>query len=114
MGTMEVINLIIKLAALIGAIGSIFGIIYAFVKWLIKQEKQSTDIAELKQFHIKDMEVVRAKESEDMQAIKDELCVLSYAMLAALDGLKQLHCNGDVTKAHNKLQKHLNQSAHDQ
>lgn len=111
---METVDLIIKVAALIGAVGGICGAIYAVIKWFQKQEKQTTDIAELKALHEKDMEATRKKEAEDMQAIKDELCVLSYAMLASLDGLQQLHCNGNVTKAHEKLEKHLNQKAHDQ
>lgn len=111
---METVDLIIKIAALIGAVGGICGAIYAVIKWFQKQEKQTTDIAELKALHQKDMEETRKKEAEDMKAIKDELCVLSYAMLASLDGLQQLHCNGNVTKAHEKLEKHLNQKAHDQ
>lgn len=111
---MEAVDVIIKVAALIGAVGGICGGIYAVCKWFQKQEKQSTDIAALKELHEKDMEATRKKEAEDTQAIKDELCVLSYAMLAALDGLQQLHCNGNVTKAHERLEKHLNQRAHDQ
>ena len=54
------------------------------------------------------------KEAKDIQELRDELCVLSYGMLAALDGLKQLHCNGEVTKAHDMLSKHLNKQAHGQ
>lgn len=111
---METVDVIIKIAALIGAVGGIFGAVYAVIKWFQKQEKQTTDIAELKALHERDMEATRKKEAEDMKAIKDELCIMSYAMLASLDGLQQLHCNGNVTKAHEKLEKHLNQKAHDQ
>ena len=111
---MEAVDVIIKVAALIGAIGGIIGGIYAVFKWFQKQEKQTTDIAALKELHQKDMEATRKKEAEDMQDIKDELCVLSYAMLACLDVFKQQGCNGEVTKAHDRLEKHLNQKAHDQ
>jgi predicted negative regulator of RcsB-dependent stress response len=111
---LEAVDIIIKVAALIGALGGIIGGIYAVFKWFQKQEKQTTDIAALKELHEKDMEAARKKEAEDMKAIKDELCVLSYAMLASLDGLKQQGCNGEVTKAHAALEKHLNQKAHDQ
>lgn len=105
---------IIKIATLIGALGAILGAIYSFFKWFDKQEKQSLDIAELKKHHDDDMEEARKKEDKELKAVQAELCVLSYAMLAALDGLKQLHCNGEVTKAHDRLEKHLNQKAHDQ
>ncbi len=111
---MEVVDIVIKGAALLGALGAIFGGVYAACKWFMKQDKQTDDIAALKAQHEKDMEASRKKEAEDMQEIKDELCVLSYAMLASLDGLQQLHCNGNVTKAHTALEKHLNKKAHDQ
>lgn len=111
---METIDLVIKISAFCGAILALWGIIYAVIKWFQKQEKQTTDIEALKKLHKEDMEKTRKKEAEDMQAIKDELCVLSYAMLASLDGLQQLHCNGNVTKAHDRLEKHLNQQAHNQ
>lgn len=71
-------------------------------------------VDELRKYHETDMDATRKKESEEMQSIKDELCILSYAMLAALSGLQQQGCNGDVTEAHNKLEKHLNQQAHGQ
>lgn len=111
---MEQMEFVIKLSAFAAAVLALWGIIYAVIKWFQKQEKQSTDIAALKALHEADMEAARKKEAEDMQAIKDELCVLSYAMLASLDGLQQLHCNGNVTRAHERLEKHLNQQAHNQ
>ena len=60
------------------------------------------------------MEELRQNETEELQAVKDELCVISFALLAALDGLKQRGANGNVTKAHNELEKHLNKQAHGQ
>lgn len=111
---MEVIDIILKILALVAAVGGFIGGVYAVFKWFHKQDKQSKDIAELKALHKKDMDEARKKENDDMKAIKDELCVLSYAMLACLDGLQQMHCNGNVTKAHQMLAKHLNQMAHDQ
>lgn len=110
----ELIEILKNAAAILGAGLTIGGAIYAVIKWFQKQEKQTTDIEALKKLHEKDIEETRKKESEDLQAVKDELCVLSYAMLAALDGLQQLHCNGNVTKAHAALEKHLNQTAHNQ
>lgn len=46
------------------------------------------------------------------QQISSELCMLSYCTYATLDGLKQLNCNGKVSEAREKLEKHLNQQAH--
>lgn len=77
-------------AAVITAIIVIFTAVFAVYRWYLKQNKQDGDIKEL----------------------KEEQCLMSYAMLACLDGLKQLGANGNVTDAHNKLEKHLNQKAH--
>ena len=94
---------IIKAAAVLTAIIAIGTAVCAVIKWFQKQEKQTADI-----------EALRKKQSDDMKEMQDELCLISYAMLACLDGLKQQGCNGAVTEAHNKLEKHLNQRAHDQ
>lgn len=94
---------IIKLAAVIGALTAIFAFVYKGIKWVQVQNQQTVDIRALRQ-----------QQEEDIQDLKDEQCLISWAMLACLDGLKQLNCNGPVTEAHNKLEKHLNQKAHDQ
>ena len=49
-----------------------------------------------------------------LQQIRTEQCELTGAMLAVLEGLIQLNCNGPVTEAHNKLTQYLNDQAHDQ
>jgi uncharacterized iron-regulated membrane protein len=91
------------IAGIVGGIAAVCGIIYAFVRWILRQNKQSTDIEALRQHH-----------EEDQAKLKEELCVITYALFAALDGLKQQGCNGAVTSAHTMLQKHINKSAHDQ
>ena len=72
-----------------------------FIRWVDNQQKQSTDITALE-----------TKHNNDMKELKDELQVLCEGMLAALDGLMQNGANGNVTKAHEKLEKHLNSRSH--
>ena len=111
---MQTVDFIIKVSATITAIGVICTFVWKVISWFLSQHKQTTDIEELKNLHTKDMEDLRQNETEELQAVKDELCVISFALLAALDGLKQLGANGNVTKAHNELEKHLNKQAHGQ
>lgn len=85
-------NTIISASALVAAIAALSAVVYGVIKWFQKQEKQSVDIEEL----------------------NAEMLVLSSAMLACLDGLKQLGANGKVTEAHDQLEEHLNQRAHGQ
>lgn len=78
------------LAAAIGALGVIFGAIFAIYRWFLKQEKQDRDI----------------------KAIKEEQTVLVHGILACLMGLKEQGCNGPVTQAIEQLEKHINKQAH--
>lgn len=107
-------EVIIQTAAVIGAVMAILGALLAAVKWYLKQEQQTDDIELLRNKEQDDIKNLKDMHTEDIRQLNEELCLITYAMLACLDGLKQLHCNGPVSEAHNKLEKHLNMSAHDQ
>ncbi len=92
---------IIEISKAIGALGVIFGLIFCIVRWFDRQEKHTTDIKKLEAVH-----------NSDLKSVQEELCILNYAVLASLDALMQRGYGGKVTEAHDKLQKHLNQSAH--
>lgn len=81
---------IITSASVLTAIGLIIGFLFKWFKWYERQNKQDSEITQ----------------------IKDEQCLICYGLLSCLDGLKQLGANGNVTTAHDKLEKHINQSAH--
>ncbi len=81
---------IITIAAVITALGVIFGVIFAIYKWYLKQEKQDKDIAH----------------------IKEEDTLIVFALSACLDGLQQLGANHTVPIAKDKLDKYINQQAH--
>lgn len=49
---------------------------------------------------------------EEMEESRKERSVICFALLACLDGLMQKGANGEVTKSHEMLQKHLNKKAH--
>ena len=81
---------IVTAAAIITALLTIGGAAWAIIKWVLKQQKQDEDIAE----------------------IKAEQYIIDRALFACLDGLIQLNCNGNVTKMHDELEEHLNRKAH--
>ena len=81
---------IITIAAVIGALGVIFGVIFAVYRWYLKQEKQDKDIVR----------------------IKEEDTLIVFALSACLDGLQQLGANHTVSIAKEKLDKYINQQAH--
>ncbi len=54
------------------------------------------------------------KQDEELRAIRKEQTLICYGILACLRGLKELDCDGPVTEALDKLEKHLNKAAHDE
>ena len=80
------------MASLIGAVGVIFGAIFAVYRWYLRQNNDTAEINRLKK----------------------ENTLICYALSACLDGLIQLGANHTVPKAKDKLDKYLNQQAHDQ
>lgn len=92
---------IITIASVLGALTAIGAVAYKIIKWFQAQQKQTADIEDLKK-----------QEKEDIKAMEDELCLLTYAVLACLKGLKEQGCNGPVTEAIGKIEKHINQKAH--
>ncbi|MBD5480229.1 MAG: branched-chain amino acid ABC transporter permease [Lachnospiraceae bacterium] len=94
---------IIAIAGVLGALITIGTVGYKVIRWFQAQEKQTADIEEL-----------RKQEKKDIEDMQDELCLLTYAVLACLKGLKEQGCNGPVTEAIGKLEKHINQKAHGQ
>lgn len=56
----------------------------------------------------------KQKELEkEMKDIKDEQSLLTYGVLACLKGLKEQGCDGPVTEAIARIEKHLNVKAHE-
>lgn len=83
-------DVFITVAAVITALGVIFGAIFAVYKWYLKQNKQD----------------------EDIKRIKEEDTLIVFALSACLDGLQQLGANHTVPVAKDKLDKYINQQAH--
>lgn len=94
---------IITLAGVLGALITIGTVAYKVIRWLQEQEKQTADIEKLRQ-----------QEKENVKELNEEMCLLTYAVLACLKGLKEQGCNGPVTEAIGRVEKHINQKAHGQ
>jgi len=87
--------------AVMSAIAGIVAFLAKGVRWVDRQKKQDCDIKAL-----------RATHNADMGSMKQEQTLIVYGLLACLKGLKEQGCNGPVTEAINKIEKHLNQNAH--
>ena len=83
-------NTIITAAAVITAATVVFGFIFRIYQWYLSRKKDNPDITR----------------------IKEENCLICFALSACLDGLTQLGANHTVPVAKDKLDKYLNQQAH--
>ena len=81
---------LITAAAVLTAVITRFGRYNKLYDWIKKQDEQDKEIKEM----------------------KEEQAILTYGILACLKGLKEQGCNGPVTEAINKIEKHLNEKAH--
>jgi hypothetical protein len=81
---------LITAAAVLTAVITLVGRYNKLYDWIKKQDEQDNEIKEMK------------KEQE----------ILTFGILACLKGLKEQGCNGPVTEAINKIEKHLNEKAH--
>lgn len=85
-------NTIISVVALLTALFTLFKYYNKVYAWVRKQDMQDKDI----------------------KNVKSEMTLICFCMSASLDGLMQLGANNSVPVAKDKLDKYLNQKAHDQ
>ena len=93
---------LITASAVVAAFLSLVAVFAKAVRWMDRQKQQDADIKAL-----------RATHNTDMDSMKQEQTLIIYGLLACLKGLKEQGCNGPVTEAINKIEKHLNQKAHE-
>ena len=104
---------IVTAAAVLAAVTALAAGLAKAVRWFDRQKKQDKELQELKTLHDADMKKLRAEEKAALAAIQVEQTLLTYGVLACLKGLKEQGCNGPVTEAINKIEKHLNERAHE-
>ena len=86
----QIVEVVIIIASVITALGTIIACFTTIHKWVLRQSKQD----------------------EDIKAIKEEQKVLTTGVLACLKGLKEQGCDGPVTEAISSIENHLNKEAH--
>lgn len=86
----HVVEIIVIIASVITALGTIIGCFTTIHKWVLRQDKQD----------------------EDIKSIKEEQKILTTGVLACLKGLKEQGCDGPVTIAIAEIEDHLNKEAH--
>lgn len=94
---------VLTIASYIGAFSVIASACYGVIKFYNKQHDEA--IATKQRNEAQD---------KDINRLKEENCLIVFALSACLDGLEQLGANHTVPVAKNKLDKYINEMAHDQ
>lgn len=81
---------VITASAVMAAIVAICAYFAKVVRWVDKQKQQDLEIASL----------------------KTEMTLQTYGIMACLKGLKEQGCDGPVSEALDKIEKHINKQAH--
>ena len=82
---------VIRAASLLAALGALGGAVVWCIRFVERQNHQDREIT----------------------AIRREQTLICYGIMACLKGLKEQGCNGPVSAALDKMEKHLNQAAHE-
>ena len=90
---------VITAAAVLAAVVAIARYYNRGYDFVNNQKKQDEEIREIR---------------GEQKAIREEQAVLTYGSLACLKGLREQGCNGPVSEAIDRIEKHLNQAAHGQ
>ena len=93
------------IAAFVGGLSAI-GVLLAWIRkgmdFIDHQHDQDDKIDKLHQRH-----------DADVREIRTEQTLIIYGLLGALKGLQEQGCNGPVSEAIGRIEKHLNHQAHE-
>ena len=106
------VDTLITAGAVLCAIVSFVTLFWKLFKWIDHQKEQDQDIADMKTHFEQEIKDLRDKHESDNSFIQEEQTLVIYGLLACLKGLKEQGCNGSVTEAIDKIEKHINQKAH--
>ncbi len=116
---------IITAGAVLTALVGFVTLGWKLFKWINHQKEQdqeitnikvqhTKDIADLKTQHAKDIADVKAMHHKDTEGIQEEQTLVVYGLLACLKGLAEQGCDGPVSEAIDRIEKHINKKAHGQ
>lgn len=97
-------------AKIVSVVSVVAGLIAALVTAIKRRAKEQGKVAELEQRIGKDEEQTAAVR----KSCHEEQALIIYGLLASLKGLQELGCDGPVTIAINKIERHINIKAHEE
>lgn len=110
--------------SLLAAISAFVALAWKLFKWINHQKEQDVEIANIKAHTEKEIKRVEQKVDDEIRKLRDrhirdqsgiqeEQTLVIYGLLACLKGLAEQGCDGPVSEAIDKIEKHINLKAHE-
>lgn len=82
--------------------------------WIEHQKEQDRELERIEKKFDDEIKALKEELEKSHAGFQEEQTIIVYGLLACLKGLKEQGCNGPVTEAIGKLEKHINKKAHEQ
>lgn len=105
---------IILIGGVLSTIAAFITLAWKLFKWIEHQKEQDLEIKRLEAKFDSEVAKLRNKHEKDQSGIQEEQTLVVYGLLACLKGLAEQGCDGPVSEAIDKIEKHINKKAHEQ
>lgn len=116
---------LINAGKILTGLTAFFTIVWKLFQWINHQKEQDEkiksirreykeEIKRLEDKHDREVEEMRQSSEESTSSFQEELTMITYGLLACLQGLNEQGCDGPVSEAIDKFNKYLNKKAHHQ
>ena len=105
---------IILAGGVLTAIVGFVTIAWKLFTWINHQKEQDLEIKRIEQKFDREIASLRNLHVREHKETQEEQALVVYGLLACLKGLAEKGCNGPVSEAIVKIEKHINKKAHEQ
>lgn len=120
---LEIVQRIISVCGAITGLVAVIALLWKLFSLVKHQSEQDKEIKKVRDDCKKDVDALRSEVNDRLDGLEQsyerytrqtntEQTLIIYGLLAALKGLKEQGCDGPVTEAIDKIEKHINQAAH--
>lgn len=105
---------IILAGGILTALTGFVALAWKLFKWINHQKEQDLEIKRVEKKFDTEIQNLRNLHVKEHKETQEEQTLVIYGLLACLKGLAEQGCDGPVSEAIGKIEKHINQKAHEQ
>ncbi len=104
---------IILAGGILSALAAFAALFWKLFVWINHQKEQDLEIKRLEKKIDDGLANLKSNHVRNHKEIQEEQTLIIYGLLACLKGLAEQGCNGPVSEAIAKIEKHINKKAHE-